>query len=62
MLHAEVTYLLQKERFADLRREVEHERLAKAVERNQEWRSTERWYNRYLFPLFFAIGLSVTNR
>ena len=62
MMHAETTYLVHKERYADLLRAAEQERLARAVERNQEWRATERWYTRYLFPLFFAIGLSATNR
>lgn len=61
MLWGTVDYLV-KERYADLIREAEQERLVKAIERAQEWRATERWYNRYLFPLFFAIGLSVTNR
>lgn len=57
-----IDYLVQKERYADLLREAEQARLVKAVERQQEQRATERWYTRYLFPLFFAIGLSVTNR
>lgn len=57
-----VDYLVQKEHYADLLRAAEHERLVIAVERNQERQATERWYTRYLFPLFFAIGLGVTNR
>jgi hypothetical protein len=55
-------YLVQQERYADLRRAAERERLARAVERHQQGRATDRWYHRYLFPLLFAIGLSMTNR
>ncbi|MCE7982910.1 MAG: hypothetical protein DYG89_17135 [Caldilinea sp. CFX5] len=62
MLLSEVTYLVQQERYADLRRAAERARLVKAVERKQQWRATERWYSRYLFPLFFTIGVNVANR
>lgn len=62
MLLSEVTYLVQQERYADLRRAAERMRLDRIAERNQHWRATKRWYNRYLFPLFFAIGSSVTSR
>lgn len=62
MLPSQVTYWVQQERYADLRREAERARLVRIAERNQQWRATERWYNRYLLPLFFAIGLSVINR
>lgn len=62
MLWGTADYLVQKERYADLLREAEQARLVKAFEHNQERRATERWYTRSLFSLFFAIGVSVTNR
>ena len=51
-----------QERYADYRTEAEMQRLHKLCAGSQKQHFGKRWYGRYLFELFFALGLGITNR
>jgi hypothetical protein len=55
MYHVELAYRVRQEQYADLRREADRERLAKAASPQQQrpWRA--HWVGRSLLALVFAL-------